>query len=91
MEARPLHKDRAYRPGQLAPISGIYTVAHLRHRSAHDVVAIRGEEFPPCRVCQGAVRFYISHVASHMTHDLDLAGLLTMEAPKSRARAAKRA
>ena len=89
MAAR-VHEDRACRPGQLAPISGIYKVVHLRHRANHEVVAIGGEEFPPCRTCQASVRFYLKHVASHMTHDLDLTGPLSLsfaDAPKGRVRA----
>jgi hypothetical protein len=88
MEGKANRGDRAYRPGQLAPISGIYNVFHVRHRPLHEVVSIRGEEFPPCRVCGEAVRFYVAHVASHMTHDLDLTGLLSVERQKGRARAA---
>jgi hypothetical protein len=76
----------AYRPGQLAPNSGIYEVVHRRHRKAHEVTAIRGEEFPACRVCQGEVRYCPTHIASHMTHDLDLAGLLSLGIHNGRAR-----
>src|ERR1022692_462627 len=39
MAARSDHEHRAYRPGQLAAISGIYTVVHLAHRTDHEVVA----------------------------------------------------
>lgn len=89
MEAKSEHEDRAYKPGELAPISGVYNAVHARHRSPHEVLAIRGEEFPPCRICQLEVRFHMTHVASHMTHDLDLTGLLAPEAhQKSRTKAA---
>ena len=63
-----------YRPGQLVPISGTYVAEHKLHRPQHEVLAIRGEEFPPCRICNDEVRFYISSPVPHMMHDFDLAG-----------------
>jgi hypothetical protein len=65
---------RAYKPGQMVPISGMYTVIHLDHRSAHEVLAIRGDVFPACRICKAQVRFQITQVIPHVTHDFDLAG-----------------
>ena len=59
----------------MVPISGVYAVVHDVHREPHEVLAIRGEEFPQCRLCKGAVRFYVAQVKPHMTHDFDLAGL----------------
>lgn len=65
---------RAYRPGQMVPISGVYTVVHEGHRAEHEALAIRGDEFPFCRVCQGEVRFYVAQIVPYITHDFDLAG-----------------
>lgn len=65
---------QAYRPGDLVPTSGIYTVFHEMHRRRHDVLALKGEEFPLCRVCKGGVRFYVARLIPHMTHDFDLTG-----------------
>jgi len=78
---------RAYQPGHLVPVSGIYTVVHRRHRSDHEVLAIRGEEFPTCRVCQEDVKFYILQVIPHVTHDFDLTGPL-FRMPQRKAKAA---
>jgi hypothetical protein len=58
----------------MVPISGIYTVTHVAHRTEHEVLAIRGEEFPLCRVCKANVSFYPTRPIAHMTHDFDLAG-----------------
>lgn len=58
----------------MVPISGVYTVVHERHREAHEAVAVRGDEFPFCRVCQDRVRFYVEQVLPHVTHDFDLTG-----------------
>jgi len=74
MRSDATHEQRAYGPGEMVPISGIYTAVHLQHRAPHEVVAIRGEEFPVCRVCTTEVRFHIAQVLPHMTHDFDLTG-----------------
>jgi hypothetical protein len=73
----------------MVPISGVYTVVHVEHRLDHEVIAIRGDEFPPCRVCRVNVTFYATQPIAHMTHDFDLAGP-TWTMPKGRAKAAKR-
>jgi hypothetical protein len=80
-------EPRFYKPGQIVPISGVYTVLHQLHRYEHDVLAIRGDEFPPCRVCKSEVRFRISNVVPHITHDFDLAGP-RLQVRKARANAA---
>jgi len=86
----PDKSDRqAYKPGQTVPATGIYSAVHGPHRPEHDVVAIRGEEFPPCRICKEEVRFYISSQVPHMMHDFDLAGP-GIRALKHRAKAAKK-
>ncbi len=85
----PDDKLQSYKPGQIVPTSGIYTAIHQQHRPQHDVVAIRGEEFPPCRVCKDEVLFCIASPVLHMMHDFDLTG----PAPrviKNRAKAAKK-
>jgi hypothetical protein len=66
--------QQTHMPGQIVPASGIYTAIHDLHRPDHEVVAIRGEEFPPCRICKDEVRFHIARTIPHMTHDFDLTG-----------------
>ncbi len=84
----PANRERRnYRPGQLVPISGIYTAIHQLHRTEHDVLAIRGDEFPQCRVCKGEVRFRVARIIPHITHDFDLAGPVA-QTRKARGKAA---
>lgn len=57
-----------YKPGDRAPVSGIYYVIHDKldgedHALSHEVTAIAGTEFPPCRLCGGEVRFRL-HLAA---------------------------
>ena len=66
---------KKFRPGDLAPITGIYLVIHgSRHRAPHEVVVIRGEPLPTCRSCRLNVSFEIVRQLSHITHDWDFSG-----------------
>jgi hypothetical protein len=85
----PEENQQAHKPGDTVPVSGIYTAVHREHRSAHEVVAIRGEQFPQCRLCKDEVRFYVTRLVPHMMHDFDLTGPDRTVINK-RARAAKR-
>ena len=66
----------------------LYTVVHVVHRSAHQVIAIRGEELPFCRVCGADVTFYPTQTVTYMTQDFDLAGL-SLQIPRTRSKTAK--
>jgi hypothetical protein len=67
------HLREQYTPGQIAPVSGVYTIVHHRgHRDDHDVVVISGDEFPACRECKGNVRYTIRQQVAYITHDFDL-------------------
>lgn len=71
----PVRKSHKFRPGELAPITGVYLVHHgLRHREPHEVVIIRGESLPACRTCKLNTQFEIVKVISHVTHDWDFSG-----------------
>lgn len=86
MPASAVRDVRAYKPGQLVPISGLYTVVHQAHRAEHEVLAIRGDEFPSCRICKAEVRFHVLQVFPYITHDFDLAGpRLPVRAKKAKA------
>lgn len=60
-----------FSPGQMVPISGIYDVLHDSldgddHALPHQVTAIAGKVFPPCRGCHGSVRFRLHQAAEHL-------------------------
>ena len=85
----PEENRQAYKPGDMVPISGIYTAVHCEHRSEHEVVAIQGEQFPECRFCKDEVRFHVTRLVPHMMHDFDLTGP-DRKAMNRRAKAAKK-
>ena len=68
-------RSRTLKPGDNVLTSGVFRVIHRQHREPHDVIAIRGEELPPCRSCAGNVRYELIQTLSHVTEDWDLAGL----------------
>lgn len=70
-----------YKPGDKAPVSGIYVVTHAGHRPPHEVLIIRGEELPACRTCKLEVVFEVVRAVNHLTHDMDLAGPVYRSAP----------
>ncbi len=48
----------SFKPGESAPVSGIYRVSHGEsHRQPHDLLLKKGEVFPPCRHCGDQARF----------------------------------
>jgi hypothetical protein len=56
-----------FRPGQIVPQSGIYTVTHdpAHADTPHEVTVIKGRRFPTCRHCKG-IRFELAHAARHV-------------------------
>jgi hypothetical protein len=56
-----------YRPGQIVPYSGIYSVLHDRnHSQTHEVTCVYGEPFPPYQCCSHAVRYRLVRAANHV-------------------------
>jgi len=58
-----------YKPGDIVPESGIYTVTHDRnHRQPHDVTCIKGKKLPPCSGCKEEhPRFVLKLAATHIS------------------------
>ena len=50
-----------YKPGEKAPVSGVYRVTHDHaHKQTHEDTMVKGHTFPPCAGCSGgatAIRF----------------------------------
>ena len=66
---------RKFRPGDLAPVTGIYLVRHNpQHRPSHEAVIVRGETLPACRTCKLHITYEVLRTASHITHDWDFSG-----------------
>jgi len=69
------NNDDVFKPGEKVPTSGIYDVIHDKldgddHAHPHQVTAITGTVFPPCRGCKGSVRFRLHQAAEHLdAHD----------------------
>lgn len=63
---RPGSSKRNYKPGDVVPVSGVYDVVHDKldgedHALPHQVIAMAGTVFPPCRWCGDEVRFGLHH------------------------------
>src|SRR5690348_13465694 len=43
--------EKIFRPGEVAPESGVYKVMHQRHRESHFATLFQGERFPSCVQC----------------------------------------
>jgi hypothetical protein len=56
-----------YRPGEIVPQSGIYTITHdpAHADMPHEVTVIKGRRFPTCRHCKG-ISFQLAHAARHV-------------------------
>lgn len=58
----------SYKPGQIVPTSGVYRVDHDRyHAQPHEVTAVSGESFPPCRHCGHGVTYTLVRAALHIS------------------------
>jgi hypothetical protein len=63
---------QSYKAGDAVPQSGIYEVVHDRsHRTAHEVVMLAGDAFPPCDTCDLQVRFKLIRSAPYIFQDAD--------------------
>jgi len=69
---RPAPHGPQMRPGDPVRESGIYEVIHGRdHRHAHEVVMLKGTEFPLCDTCSHDVRFRLVRTAPYIFQDGD--------------------
>lgn len=63
---------KTFNAGQPVVQTGIYEVLHDRsHRSAHEVVMLSGDAFPPCDTCADRVRFRLVRTAPYIFQDED--------------------
>ena len=64
-------KPGEFKPGEQVPVSGIYDVLHDSldgepHAQPHQVTAVSGAIFPPCRGCDDGVRYQLHQAAEHV-------------------------
>jgi hypothetical protein len=67
--ARGMMTDEVFQPASEIPESGIYQVQHYRHRLYHDVIILRGQNFPVCSECGSNVRFRLVKAAPYIEFD----------------------
>jgi hypothetical protein len=66
------NNGKTYNAGEPVIETGIYEVLHDRsHRSAHEVVMLSGDSFPPCDTCAERVRFRLVRTAPYIFQDED--------------------
>ena len=56
---------RIFKPGDLVPEDGIYSVEHAPHRLLHQATLAKDARFPRCRTCANAVRFRLIRRVNH--------------------------
>lgn len=62
----------AFKAGETVKETGIYEVIHDgAHRTAHEVVMLSGDAFPPCDTCETRVRFRLIRTAPYIFQDED--------------------
>ena len=54
---RATAKDIRFKPGELVPASGVYSVEHRPHRLMHTATLVAHGRFPRCKRCGDSVRF----------------------------------
>ena len=70
MTPMPNDKDKIYKTGNRAPVSGIYDVLHKDlPLENHQVTCIKKDKFPPCRDCGHDVTFRLFKAALHFNED----------------------
>jgi hypothetical protein len=60
---REVQLIKTFKPGDVAVETGVYRVSHAQHRLPHEVVVLRGDRFPRCAKCTGAVNFELFYSA----------------------------
>jgi hypothetical protein len=60
-----------FRPGEKAPLSGVYRVVHHAHRLPHDVTIEKTTVFPSCARCDTRVRFVFLQETHFVRDDYD--------------------
>jgi hypothetical protein len=57
-----------YKPGEIVPQFGIYTITHDPAHAGvpHELKVIKGRRFPTCRYCK-EVTFEVAHTAKHVS------------------------
>jgi hypothetical protein len=61
--------NELYKPGDKVPYSGIYKVTHDKtHAQEHEITAVFGEHFPPCRGCGHGVKFVLVRQTYHLSN-----------------------
>lgn len=69
---RPDQPGNLFAAGEIVKETGIYEVVHDHgHRTAHEVVMLKGDSFPPCETCAERVRFRLIRTAPYIFQDED--------------------
>lgn len=69
---RSIAGNTLYTAGDIVRETGIYQVIHDGgHRTAHEVVMLKGDSFPLCDTCEERVRFRLIRTAPYIFQDED--------------------
>ena len=66
----------SFRPGDVVPETGIYSIDHDLHRMVHECTLVAGTLFPLCRKCRAGVRFSLLRAVEGSVPPFVATGLL---------------
>jgi hypothetical protein len=70
-----------FRVGEKVPFTGMYRIFHAEHRTSHEVVLLKDQQFPRCSHCGTDVHFELLSKVPSLENDPDFKSRRLFEVP----------